>query len=141
MGRKTGRRLSDIVDSKRLKNAQQILCKVVATQAIPYTYAKCLKYKLQGTGFSLASTVGKNPLRMIVARTPIAESVWNGTHESIWYLDTLECGHQVAIFPFSGPPSEKRHRCVVCGESQLALKFPKKPSHPVPLNPKKERTS
>ena len=91
-----------------------------------------------GASWSSTLTVPKHPLRLIVARTPICESVWHGTHTTICYMDTLSCGHQVYAYPQTGEAGKtKRHRCSVCGEAQLAIKFPKKPAQSVPSSRKK----
>lgn len=75
---------------------------------------------------STSTDLFRNPLRLILARTPISETIWSGTHETLYFLDTLDCGHQVYVFPQNFLSGKKRHRCLVCGEAQLALKFPRK---------------
>ncbi len=72
----------------------------------------------------------RNPLRKIVARTPISDEL---TESTLYFLETLECGHQLHVFHHwywsargalvQVPPQNKRHRCPECGEAQLALKF------------------
>lgn len=79
---------------------------------------------LQNKGFVVSCTalVPKNPLRLITARTPhFADLYRDGTLKLAWYVDTLECGHQVTDYPFADAESgKKRHRCPECAK-ELAL--------------------
>jgi hypothetical protein len=98
-----------------------------------------LGYVIKTTGHAVSSTaqVPRNPLRQIVSRTPVSETVWSGTHDTHFYLDTLSCGHQTFVYPQTGEVAKARHRCAVCGNSQLAIKFPPSPV----LSTKKRKTA
>jgi hypothetical protein len=74
-------------------------------------------------GACVTSTHLLAPLRQIVARTPVSVPI-QGAYSTTYYLDTLACGHQVAIFPQTGEVNQKRHRCSECKTAQLSLKFP-----------------
>lgn len=108
---------SVIMGRKRV--AQQILCKVSAVRPESGTDTA---NSLRERGFAVSSTfaVPKNPLHLVISRTPVFCDTWQ---LSTYYLDTLDCGHQVAIFPQNCESGKKRHRCAICGEAQMALKF------------------
>lgn len=133
--------LSDIavrkpVISQQSEDDQQILCKThlpVEKATSPSDFRTTSEYVLKTVALGLGRPQGScqtstnlfhNPLRLILARTPISETIWSGTHETLYFLDTLDCGHQVYVFPQNFLSGKKRHRCLVCGEAQLALKFP-----------------
>lgn len=74
----------------------------------------------------------KNPLRKITSRFPqYYVSLFDNNYRLGWYLDTLECGHQVLAFAI-GDTSNRRHRCSKCAplpqkkpvESETAMKKP-----------------
>ena len=88
------------------------------------------EYVYKTVAIGLASPAGAcvtsthlHPLRLIVARTPVSVPI-QGAYSTTYYLDTLSCGHQTCVYPQTGEVNQKRHRCVECGEAQLALKFP-----------------
>lgn len=65
-----------------------------------------------------------NPLRLIVSRVPRYEVSWfDCTERLAYFMDTLECGHQVIIYaePFTDHPAfpsgNKRHRCAQCAKA------------------------
>ncbi len=70
---------------------------------------------LKRSGFAVSSTVPKNPLRLILARSPFFE---DGTLKLCWLLDTLECGHQQIIFNLGLDFPAKRHRCAECAQTK-----------------------
>lgn len=78
------------------------------------------------------------PLRLIAARTPQYHvSAFDNTERLGWYIDTLECGHQITVYPLALELGEgkKRHRCHECA---AAASLPqKKPSQSVKANSKK----
>jgi hypothetical protein len=86
-----------------------------------------------GGGSSYTALFPKNPLRQVVARTPISVEL-DEARSTLWFLESLQCGHQIYVpldwewdekaHMVERPPSAKRHRCHACGEAQLALKFP-----------------
>lgn len=63
----------------------------------------------------------RNPLRRIVARFPVYELVWNDEHEIVYYLDSLECGHQLVVYPQVCTSGQKRHQCIPCGEQKISV--------------------
>jgi hypothetical protein len=74
--------------------------------------------------------IPKNPLRLIVSRSPIFYDLYNqGTDQLCWFLDTLECGHQQMALNLDVPDIGKtRHRCGECAEAAVL----KKPAASVP---------
>lgn len=128
---------------------QQILCQlapVTKVDTFPDSrrdsdfVTKTVALGLKEAGFSWTGTIHSklNPLQLIIARTPISVEI-QGAYSTYYYLDTMACGHQVAVYPQTGLVNQKRHRCFVCGEAQLALKFPPK-SAPSP-DPKRKKAA
>jgi len=96
---------------------------------------KTVALGLGSKGSCTTSTTTLNPLRQIVSRIPISVPI-QGAYSTVYFVDRLSCGHEVAAFPQAGL-SKARHRCPQCGEAQFALKF--KPES-VP-SPRKKRVA
>lgn len=76
----------------------------------------------------------RHPLRLIISRFPVFFELAEN-YQTYCFLDTLECGHQVYVYPQSEDVNQKRHRCVECGRT-LAKK---KPSSSVEISLEKRR--
>lgn len=149
MSRKNLPKISGAVSGPASDNAAyQILCKShfpVVKPTICSDSRTETEYAYKTVALGLASPAGscvsttilwpKNPLKQIVARTPVSVPI-QGAYSTTYYLDTLACGHQVAVFPQNDVSGKKRHRCVECGGAQLALKF-KPQSFPSPEKKKR----
>lgn len=96
---------------------------------------------LKGFAVSHTAIVPKNPLHVISARTPFFLDLYNdGTEKLVAFLDTLDCGHQVVVYPFDPGTGQKRHRCADCAV-QAKASSPKKPVGSVSPSPLKKRTA
>jgi hypothetical protein len=64
----------------------------------------------------------RKPLRRIVARTPVThEYKPHSSYFLTYYIDTLECGHQIETYAFEA--YKKRRGCGECSEAQLMPEF------------------
>lgn len=105
---------------------QERLCKdpFARSRNVTSTY---LYAPLQSSVVSSTASVPRgplNPLRLIIARVPRYEVSWfDCTERLAYFMDTLECGHQVIIYaePFTDHPAfpggNKRHRCAQCAQA------------------------
>lgn len=115
----------------------QVLCKLDPAQPLisprPAVDSPTQFYNsiyLSGFAVSHTGMIPKNPLRLIVARTPIFYELHSieGTR-LCWFLDTLECGHQQWTLNLDVPDIGKtRHRCGECAAAAAR----KKPAASVP---------
>lgn len=113
--------------------SRQKSCSVFVTKTNLYTECRNI-----GIGSTLSVPRQLAPLRVVAARTPQYHvSEFDKTERLGWYLDTLECGHQITVYPLSLELGEgkKRHRCQEC--ASLASLPQKKPSQSVLAKSKK----
>lgn len=109
----------------------QVLCTV---PAVCSEFVTNLANDLSTKGFAVSGTVPKNPLRTICSRFPHFEPFYSdGTIKLTWFLDTLDCGHQIIVHALDCQAGQKRHRCAEC--AQLALALPEPEQFPSPKKP------
>jgi hypothetical protein len=114
MPAKKGRVLSDV-------DPQQVLClvKFPANRTSPNPFPNQSIEQVTSTAMRWPT----RPLRLIVARFPHFEDCYsNGTQKLMWYLDTLDCGHQIVVYPYDVLAGKKRHQCRECAEISVAKK-------------------
>jgi hypothetical protein len=104
---------------------QKLLCKVSASSLVDLPTNTHSLHILSAFAVSSTAMIPKNPLRLIVARTPIFYDLYNqATDQLCWFLDTLECGHQQMTLNLDVPDiGRTRHRCGECAQA-AALKKP-----------------
>ena len=105
-----------------------LYCEIVPRSEIVTT--STLAYGWQSIVVRCTASVPRQcaPLRLIAARTPHYHiSEFDNTERLGWYVDTLECGHQIYVYPFAleiGEGGKKRHRCQECLNYSLPQKKP-----------------
>jgi hypothetical protein len=106
-----------------------------------FVTALLLLIALAAIGVQSTTPMTKNPLRLVVSRSPRYEVLYRNPEQEklVGWWDTLECGHQVELWNFGiaepsfGPEAgTKRHRCAECGAAIARVEAaPKKPSQSV----------
>lgn len=148
---KPNRTLSDPVFSDN--EGYQVLCKIDQAELLlcefpglsfPETVVTPISYlALRGFTVSTTLSVPKNPLRLVTARiSEFGDLYHDGTYKLLWYLDTLECGHQVVVcYPFNPETGSRRHRCAECAAVVQAKKPAQSAKGEIPCIPISARTA
>lgn len=128
--------MSGRIPAKKLSapdnGGQQVLCKAKFCSVSRTDSTLCFNSRLPSVDSPNLGTLDgswsifmpKAPLRLITSRTPVFGDLYsNGTQKLMWYLDTLDCGHQTVVYPFDEISGKKRHRCAECAQA-VAKKKP-----------------